>query len=256
MIKRIALMLAITVASSFASWDLFPVKAAGDGQAKLIIPYIWEDDNYITSASLGARYTVVQGLEISLYNVAYTTYGWKDVNNENKTESGFADIVLGVRYWFPFNLGLFLDASLPTGDKDLFVDCYAFREGIQYAILASDAFKIGTEVNLTTYTKGDFNGVTYSTGPLLTIATEFDYTIGMVTPFLEGDISSRLAKTKVSGDYFSYKLDDKKSAYAIGLGARIDFNSVFTLEGEFITGSDFEETDLQHGVSLAAYVNF
>jgi len=108
--SAVAVALLLAASSSFASWDYFPPKDAGQGEAKLelAMPHLEADGVTTLNLPLSARYTIIDGLEASLVlpiNMSQT---------DNDDYAGLAQPTLGVRYWLmDLGLGFFADLVLP-----------------------------------------------------------------------------------------------------------------------------------------------
>jgi len=194
--KKVLALALICAVSSFAAWDLFPLKEVGKGEAKLGLEYdIPAEKTSYLGINLGARYSVIEGLEVALmFNNAPGGYVVK--SNEPEPVASVVEIpdktglnqpILGVRYWMPLGIGVFADLTLPFGSKDLVGDKpnLALSIGGQYSTKFNEDLSLGSEVS--------FNKEFYDTlGVILGIAVELDYSLGSITPYFAVDISTEI----------------------------------------------------------------
>ena len=257
MIKKIALILAIAAASSFATWDKYAPLDAGTFQLRVFALDRWVDDASESEVSIGARYTIIQGLEVGIHTVGFTIWSYDNSEsfNETDTETGLSPLEVGVRYFLPINLGFFLDVSLPTGDEDMFPNSFSFHEGLQYSVQPVDAFKIGAEAGLKVFSTADRNSVDINQGTELNLGTEFKYTFGLVAPLVGFDYISRLTETKTKyeteeGSSETYKWNNDDSGITFRTGLDLIFNQTFTLGARFqMQTGDYYGGDMILGAS-------
>lgn len=236
MLKKIILAAVLAASASFAAWDKFPVLNQGQGQVRLGFDIgmhkKWSD----MDLSLGARYTVIQNLEI-MANLPYRLWGKWDGNDRG---DGLGDPTIGVRYFFPMNLGLFLDLDLPVGNDDYAYQGFGFHFGAQYAkVPLTDKLSMGSELGLSVYTEGDDDydteqGTEFFTG------VEFDYDLGSVKPYIGLDYVNRLTDTEVDATAGNDKVRVKQgnpSGYQTTFGLNIPINQVITIEGKYVIQS-------------------
>jgi hypothetical protein len=196
--KKVLAVAFFCAVSSFAAWDLFPVKEVGKGEAKLGLEYDRPaKKTYSLGINLGGRYSVIEGLEVALmFNNAPGGYVVKSKEPNPVVVPGVTKIpdktglnqpILGVRYWLPLGLGAFADLTLPFGSKDLVGDKpdAALSIGGQYSTEFNKELSLGSEVS--------FNKVFIdSAGVILGIAVELDYSLGSITPYFAVDISTEI----------------------------------------------------------------
>jgi len=229
-----ALMCAV---SSFATWDYFPVQAAGKGEAKVGFGYLINAGGHeklsIIGAEIGVRYSIIEGLEASL-GVPFMLSASKDgesCKEEGKTKCppSYGQPVIGVRYWFPFGLGIAVDIDLPfQGDAyaDFREDASKgtplnFRPAIQFSTNFTPELSVGAEVGLGIY--GENSETKLKEGMDLGIGVEFDYAIGSITPYIGADIGLGIGKPQYDGKE-DPNGEAAKTAIDVGLGATFDIN--------------------------------
>jgi len=256
--KKVLAIALLCAVSSFATWDKFPVQDAGKGEAKVGFGY-WinpegADKTSILGATLGARYSIIQGLEASLqipFPLSASAPGFDSSDPEKsasckaegdfKCPPSYGPPVIGVRYWLPLGLGVGLDIALPLqGD--------AFPVGgmkddaknnshldiipaVQYSTNLTSELSIGAEVSLTIPGKVKDVDVDLLTGKTvetdvkpgmdLGIGVELDYAIGSITPYVGVDIALGLTKAKF-GDIEAKEA--AKTGIDLGLGAIYKIN--------------------------------
>lgn len=212
---------------------------AGTFQLRVFALDRWDDHTSVSDVSIGARYTIIQGLEVGIHTVGFTIWSYDNSEsfNETDTETGLSPIEVGVRYFLPINLGFFLDVSLPTGDEDLFYNSFSFHEGLQYSVQPVDAFKIGAEAGFKFFSTAERYGGDINQGTELNLGTEFKYTFGLVAPLVGLDYISRLTETKTkyeteeSSETYKWNNDDSGITFRTGLD--LIFNPTFTLGARF-----------------------
>jgi len=227
--KKVLAIALLCAVSSFATWDKFPVKEAGKGEAKVGAGYLinagGKDKLSIIGATLGARYSIIEGLEASL-QVPFSLSASNDGESckeegDAKCPPSYGQPTLGVRYWLPFGLGIALDLDLPLqgdafpagGKKD---DSKGtplnFYPTVQYSTNLTSELSVGAEVGLAIY--GENSESKKQKGMDLGLGVEFDYAIGSITPYVGVDIGMGLGKAKYDGT----EIDDSKAETTIDIG--------------------------------------
>jgi len=155
------------------SWDYFPVKDAGKGEAKAGILY--NLDAEAMALSVKARYSVIQGLELAVF--------W-----DTPTEDILLNFSVGARYWINENLGFFATGLLPIEEGVEF----DLAPGVQYSMKVSDAFEFGSQLALLNLLNdGDM---------WLSVGLEADFPLGALTPYVGPDISIPLGDGDIGID--------------------------------------------------------
>ena len=150
MLKRIALAAALTAGAAFATWDYYPVLEAGKGSAEGGLYYDWDHKWSQAGLKVGARYSVIQNLEVSLQSWGFQFWAEEDCSGCANGGDGLRDLTLGVRYQFDPMVNAFLDLNLPVGGDEVTSDEIALYFGAQFSMNVKEApgLKFGTEAGL------------------------------------------------------------------------------------------------------------
>jgi hypothetical protein len=228
MFKKIALASAIAASAAFATWDYYPVLEAGKGSAAAGLYYDWDNDWSQAGLKVGARYSLIQNLELSLQSWGYQFWGETDCGNCINGGDGLRDLILGARYELAPMITAFLDLNLPIGNDDddggattppsnheIFI--YA---GAQFSLPIKDVpgMKVGTEAGIF----WGFEHHDYERGLEIHMAGEAGYTVPDVgvTPFVGLQIKYRLTESVWDGDGKEHgQNDDGHKQINIWLGA-------------------------------------
>lgn len=257
MIKKIALAAALAATASFATWDKFPVLEAGKGQAKVGLGYDMQGDYSDLGMYVGARYSVIQGLELGL-KVPFRFYS--DVDGDDLEADGLGNIPLMVRYQFMPAMNAFVDVTLPVGDDSYNDDGFGFHFGVQYS-QKFGMIDLGTEAGLALETEGDDK----TSGPWeLNIGAEADFAIGgPVTPYVGLDMNMHLGETTVDGEDEVMGIDvNGEESGTIGLwltlGVGYQVNQMISLDASFGLGfgEDYYGEDTPMSIDFNAKFNF
>jgi len=228
--KKVLAIALLCAVSSFATWDKFPVLGAGKGEAKAGVGYLinagGEEKLSIIGAEVGARYSIIEGLEASLYvpfslSMSYDGESCEADGDNLKCPPSYGQPSIGIRYWLPFGLGIALDVDLPLqgdafpagGPKDASKGTpLNFYPTIQYSTNLTSELSVGAEVGVALY--GENSESKFKSGMDLGLGVEFDYAIGDITPYVGVDVGLGLGNAKFDGT----ELDDTKSKTTIDLG--------------------------------------
>ena len=208
MFKKIALASAIAASAAFATWDYYPVLEAGKGSAEAGLYYDWDHDWSQAGAKIGARYSLIQGLELSLQSWGYQFWGETDCDGCANGGDGLRDLIIGARYEIAPMITTFLDLNLPIGKDDwdgngtsrpgsdeIFI--YA---GAQFSAPINDVpgMKFGTEAGIL----WGFEHHNEERGLDIHLAGEISYTVPDVgvTPFVGLQIKYRLTESEYEAD--------------------------------------------------------
>ena len=207
MFKKIALAAALVSSAAFATWDYYPVIDAGKGSVKGGLYYDWDHQWSQSGLTIGARYTVIQGLEISLQDFGYQFWGESDCKGCIEGGDGLRDLILGVRYQIDPMVNIFLDFKLPVGnDKKEYNglpsettppghDEIALYLGGQFSMQVKEApgLKFGSEGAL----DWGFEHKKYERGLDLHLSGEIGYTVPNtdITPFFGLKVKYRLTNS-------------------------------------------------------------
>lgn len=259
MFKKILLVTALVATASFATWDKFPVLDQGKGQVKLGADYGIKDQWRNLDLELGARFTVIQSLEI-MGTLPYRVFGQWDGDDRG---DGLGDATIGARYFFPTNLGLFLDINLPIGDDSYAYQGWGFHFGAQYAkVPLIDKISMGSELGLSLYTEGD-DDAKYNRGTELNLGVEFDYDLGALKPYVGLDYFNRLTRSEekcsvsgTAGSSGTCKIDDDYSGFLTTFGVNYSINQMMTIEGKYMIGAGRYFGDYSYIIAANFYFNF
>ncbi|MCL2208379.1 MAG: transporter [Fibromonadales bacterium] len=195
--KVLAAALLCTV-STFAAWDKYPVKPAGKGEATVGVTYEMPAEKVSElNINLGARFSIIEGLEAALmFEPMFTVMNDHDGNDG---PTGLRQPVIGVRYWLPMGVGVFVDVGIPFSGEDYKGGYYTFfQPGVQYSTNLSEQFKIGAEVGAKISLE---NGDSKVTPPMeLGFGLGAEFSLGAVTPFVDLDFKMGLTKSKFDGE--------------------------------------------------------
>ena len=203
MFKKIALAAALVSSAAFATWDYYPVLDAGKGSVKGNLYYDWDHDWSQAGLGVGVRFSVIQGLEISLQDWGYQFWGEWDCNGCTNGGDGLRDLTIGARYQFDPMFNMFLDFHLPVGNDDNeggsttppSSEEIALYLGGQFSMQVSSApgLKFGTEAGL----DWGFEHDNYERGLELHMAGEMGYTVPNteITPFIGLQIKYRITES-------------------------------------------------------------
>ena len=109
MFKKIALASALAASAAFATWDFYPVLEAGKGSAEAGLYYDWYHDWSQAGLKVGARYSIIQNLEVSLQGWGFQFWSETDCNGCENGGDGLRDLTIGGRYQIDPMVALFLD---------------------------------------------------------------------------------------------------------------------------------------------------
>lgn len=219
----VAVAVSLFVGSAFASWDYFPPKEAGKGQARLNFNYVIPAEKWSEmDLAIKGRYTIIDGLEaaVSLPIPLSLSYD----GNSMDDYAGLSQPEIGVRYWLPMGLGFFADFVLPVDTRDAFEPPFGLAAGVQFSTKFTEELALGTELKLNVpfEDKGKFKE-----GMSLNIGAEVDYSIGGITPFLGVEAALGLTKPQWDGN-------DAGDADPFGLdlwiGAAYSINDMFSVD--------------------------
>jgi hypothetical protein len=220
--SALAVAILLAASSSFASWDYFPPNDAGEGEAKLGF-YFGMPGEKLTSIDLmlGARYTIIPGLEASVKLPLPMSFSHSDIDAIGDGYAGLAYPEIGVRYWLPLvGLGFFGDFILPVDtrddDKGYKAGDFDMVIGLQYTRGFTPLLELGTEIRLPNLINDeDFD---------LGIGMELDINLGIVNPFVGIELENLIRDGDMVFDLIfgaAYGINDKIGVDAfleLGLG--------------------------------------
>ncbi|WP_298768755.1 transporter [uncultured Fibrobacter sp.] len=228
MFKKIAMAAALAATASFATWDYYPVLEAGKGSAEGGLYYDWDDPWSQAGLKIGARYSLIQNLELSLQSWGYQFWGESDCKGCANGGDGLRDLVIGGRYQVVPMVAAFLDINLPIGNDDN--DHYqttppssneiALYFGAQFSMPINEVpgLKFGTEAGF----DWGFEHNHYERGLDMHLAGEIGYTVPNVgvTPFVGLQIKYRITESEDKGDDADFgRNDDGDKQINLWIGA-------------------------------------
>ena len=193
MMKRFAVAVcsvALLASSAFATWDYFPPKDAGEGEAKLSFEYdMPAKKTSEMTLGVGARYGIIQGLEASLWLPVPLASSYHnpitDKSESVEKHAGLSVPEIGVRYWLDFGLGFFVDAMLPVDTREGREPDFGLELGVQYSTELTDQISLGSQATLLDLLDdGDIG---------LHLGLEVDYNLGAAAPYLGLEFPNLLA---------------------------------------------------------------
>ena len=199
MFKKIALASALAASAAFATWDYYPVLEAGKGSAEAGLYYDWDDPWSQAGLKIGARYSLIQNLELSLQSWGYQFWSEADCDGCANGGDGLRDLTLGVRYGIAPMITIFGDVHLPVGGDEVSNDEIAIYAGAQFSMPINDVpgMKLGTEAGV----DWGFEHDHYERGLETHLAGEVAYTVPNVgvTPFVGLQMKIRLTESESEG---------------------------------------------------------
>jgi len=231
MIKKSALAAVLTASSSFATWDLFPVRDAGKGEVKLSFAnYLTPNDGGFGMFSLGTRYSIVNNLELAL-SIPYAPYVFDKNGRFYSFVDGIGNLTAMARYQFLPNINGFLDVTFPVGNET-FVGPdgeFCFHFGGQFS-RQFGMVNLGSELGLSLETYGEDE----ETPPWkLNAVVETDFVLGgKMTPFVRLGFVMDLGRFTEKSGWHSESFTGYFKLFP-DVGANVDLNRNFTLSAEF-----------------------
>lgn len=253
MIKKIMLAAALAATASFATWDKFPVLEAGKGQAKVGLGYDMQGDYSDLGMYVGARYAVIQGLELGLA-VPFRFYS--DFDGIDLKQDGLGNIPLMVRYQFMPTMNAFVDVNLPFGDDSYNEEgAWAFHAGVQFS-QKFGMIDLGAEAGLLISTEGDDE---VSPPWNLNVGAEADFVLGgPVTPYVGLDMNMYLGEYTHDGDELPWSDASGTLGLWLTLGVGYQINQMISLDASFGLGfgEDYYGEDTPMSIDFNAKFNF
>ncbi|MDR1830677.1 MAG: hypothetical protein LBQ76_07910 [Candidatus Fibromonas sp.] len=223
--KKVLTAALLCAVSAFATWDYFPVKPAGKGEVKAGVEYMMQDKLSALGINAGARFSVIEGLEIAaMFNFPMTLSNDGDSCEGDACPPSFSQPVIGVRYWLPMGLGIALDVALPFQGEDYLGGGDAanltFTPAVQYSTKFTEELELGSEVSFSIPLE---NGNKLTPSMELGIGLELDYSLGLVTPYVGVDVALQLTKPQFDGN----DAGETATGIAPKVGAIFAFNEMF-----------------------------
>ena len=220
MLKKIAFVTALAAATSFATWDKFPVLDNHKGNAEVGAAVGIAGD--VTSLGLfaGARYTVLPGLELAT-KVPFTLFTHDD--GDDAKEDGLNNVPLMVRYQFMPIMNAFVDVEFPVGDESVADDGFGFHFGVQYS-QEFGPVNFGSELGFAMHTEGDDKSAAPND---LNLGVEAQFALGMVTPYVGVDLDMWIGEPTYDGKDVPGSDVSGTVGAAPYVGATVEINEMF-----------------------------
>lgn len=251
MFKKIILALALLAGASFATWDYYPIPDSSHGSFEAGLYY--DKDHRWSQAGLvvGARFTMVKNLEISLTSWGYQFWNEEDCANCINGGDGLRDLTIGGRYAIAPMVTAFLDFNLPVGRDEH--DGYnthppsngefSIYLGAQFSVPTKlKGFKFGTEGGILWGFEHDERHYaghhSDERGLDIHLGAEAAYTIPNVglTPYLGFLLKYRLSESEwYDGHDNENGYGDRRSRqFNLWLGASYAINKMIEVKAQFI----------------------
>ncbi len=262
--KKVLAVALLCTASAFATWDYFPIKEAGKGEAKVGAQYWMQDKLSSIGLNAKARFSVIDGLEIAaLFNGGgpeylqggfplTASYDGNSCDDDDVCPPTFNSPAISVRYWLPSGIGIALDVALPFQGKNVENVAgkanLAFTPAVQYSTKLTEELELGSQLSF--YFPLE-NGDKYAPQKELGIGIEVDYSLGSITPYVGVDVALGLMKPTYDGN------DAGETATGIlpGVGAIFKINDMLAADVgvTFGIGEDYygEEMPITIGANIA-----
>ena len=218
MLKKIAFVTALAAATSFATWDKFPVLDNHQGNAEVGAGYEMKGDAGSLGLFVQGRVTVGPGLELAT-QVPYV------LSQEAQPDDvdGLDNIPVMVRYQFMPVMNAFVDFVVPVGDEDIADDGFGFHFGVQYS-QEFGAVNFGSELGFELHTQGDDKA---SEPYDLNLGVEAQFALGAVTPYVGVDLDMWVGENTLDGDKVPGSDASGKVGAAPYVGATIEIGEMF-----------------------------
>lgn len=253
MLKKLLAASLICASASFATWDYYPVPEANHGDVKVGWYYDWDGDWSQMGLTVGARYVLIQNLELALMGWGYQFWNETDCSGCAEGGDGLRDLTLGVRYQLAPEFNVFLDFNLPIGGDEVTSDEIAFYVGGQFSRGFTPDLNFGVEAAIDWGLEHD----DYERGLDIVLGAEVGYSLANVaklplTPYLGLEFKYRLTDS----EWDEYDQDDSgENQINIWLGleyALVD-NMALAFELWVRSGSQYIDGD---ATGLKAYFDF
>lgn len=222
MLKKILMGTAVLAASSFATYNYFPVPQAMSGEASLLADFSIQDKWKGLDLAVKGRFVPVQNLELFLKFPFAVVTRW-DGNDVDK--EGTKNLTFGGRYQVIPTVAVFLDITFPTGKDKINDDGFNFYFGGQFSQKLGTV-DLGTEVGLSITTEGDDK---YKPPMELKLGAELDFAISQaITPYVGLDLNILLNNPKSHG----HQLGETSGDVGVFpyLGATFQMNQTLSLD--------------------------
>ena len=252
MFKKFILASALMFSASFASWDLFPVLEKHKGEAMVSINEQMVSDFYVTAFIAGARFTVIDNLELGL-KIPCVVYA--EINDVKIDMSGLGNLTFLARYQFLPTMNAFVDVEIPVGDKSYNAkNVWTFTAGAQFSTTINDRMIIGSELSTTISTKGDYNFAPWD----LNAGLELEFSVlPQFSPYFGSEMHFSLGEF-VDGQGYQYSHGGGEVGFSPIMGAKYSINNLLTIDtsARFTLGEHYYGTHSVTLFSVAALFKF
>ena len=247
MIKKVLLLAAALVTSSFATWDYFGLLQNNQGSIKAGLYYDKDDDWSQMGLKVGARFNISPKFELSLQSFGYQFWSETDCDACEEGGNGIRDLMIGGRFAMTPMVNLFLDFNLPIGREkydglgttppshhEMFL---YFGAQIHNDIASIKGAAFGSEA-------GVFWGFEHhkqERGLELRIGGELDYTLpsAPVTLLIGGQLWLRLFRSEYDNGNKDVSLhDDWSNQWKFWVGAEFAVTNQILIKGKIIARSE------------------
>jgi len=173
--KKVLVAALFCAASTFASWDKFPVIEDGKGEAKFGVSQSREVYSKDGGYDFKVRYSPLANLELM------STF----------SEGIYGTYILGARYQIIPVLSAGVDVGFPIPGT-----AWGFTPNVQFSLPITEALALGSNVEVTINTE---DATKIAAGMDLSAGIELDLTIGKSTIWVSCDVNTGLTPSKYDG---------------------------------------------------------
>ena len=251
MLKKIAFVTALAAATSFATWDKFPVLDNHQGNAEIGAGYETAGDGSSLGLFVQGRFTVLPGLELAT-QVPFTAFTHDD--GDDTGEDGLNNVPLMVRYQFIPVMNAFVDVEFPVGDESVSDDGFGFHFGVQYS-QEFGPVNFGSELGFAVRTEGDDKSAEPND---LNLGVEAQFALGMVTPYVGVDLDMWIGESTYDGKDVPGSDANGKVGVAPYVGATVEISEMFYADVSACIGlgEDYYGEDAPISLEAKFGVNF
>lgn len=252
MFKKFILASALMISASFASWDIFPVLEKHKGEAMVSINEKMKSDLYVTAFITGARFSVIDNLELG-FKIPYVVYA--EYKDTKVNMSGLGNLTLLTRYQFIPTMNAFVDVDIPVGDESCTLkNVWTFTAGAQFSTTINDRMIIGSKLSTTISTKGDYDSAPWVLNAGL--ALEFPV-LPQFSPYFGSEMHFSLGNF-VDNEGYQYSHGGGEVGFNPFMGAKYAINDLFTIDAStrFFLGEHYYGIHTTTTFSVAALFKF
>ncbi|MCQ2091989.1 MAG: hypothetical protein MJY85_04860 [Fibrobacter sp.] len=249
MFKKIALLLALIVTASFATWDYYPIPKEGVGTVEAGFYYDAYDKHFNghddwsqMGLAVGARVFLLQKFELSVQNWGYQFWNERDCYKCVNGGDGVRDLTIGGRFAIDPMITAFIDFNLPTGRTEHdggetnppSKNEFSIYLGAQFSVDTKvPGFKIGSEAGILWGFEHDH----FERGLEMHVGIEAGYTIPKVglTPYGGFQLKLRIFESEWDDGHTEYGYDDNGSTqFNLWFGGSYDVTKEIFVKMHFI----------------------